>query len=85
MGERERERERERMFLNSNMNSNFYESHLDKYKETDVQVSERLLIRRRFEESGTFRSSFFFRRDAQTNKQKHITYSQIVKKGFERD
>ena len=58
------------MFLNSNMNSNFYESHLDKYKETDVQVSERLLIRRRFEESGTFRSSFFFRRDAQTNKQK---------------
>ena len=42
------------MFLNSNMNSNFYESQLDKYKDTEIQISERLLIRRRFDESGTF-------------------------------
>ena len=50
----ERERERVEMFLNSNMNSNFYESQLDKYKDTEIQISERLLIRRRFDESGTF-------------------------------
>ena len=51
------------MFLNSNMNSNFYESQLDKYKDTEIQISERLLIRRRFDESGTFfssRRSFLF-------------------------